>query len=578
MLLSELRPDRRAVRDHCAAGVWRREGPLADLRRWRDETPEAIAVIAHQKGTGVCRLTYRDFGDHVERFACALSELDVVPGQVVAVQLPNWWQVSALLLACERVGAVFAPIMMTIGPREVERMLARLEAGVFVTVDRWGERRYADAVAGMADRLPGLRHRVIVTDGETPPGAVDFGRHFERPREGRTTALGEAPAEDPNRVAVALFTSGTSGEPKGVLHSFNTLYAGASAVVRAEGLGPRDRFFTTQALTHVFGMMYNILIPLLAGGTSVLCDVWDPEDALGILAETGTTVLAGAPPFIAALVAEAEDRSRPAPPLRMVLSGATTVPGPLVASVPRTWGVPLRTLWGMTEVPGHTWTRHDDPPLWGARSDGRPGAGLELDFRSESGAPPTPEQPARLFVRGGGVCLATLGRDGGRPRVTADADDGWYDTGDLAVPDGRGGLRVIGRVADRIGGSFMIPVNDVETELLAHPEVEDVVLVGYRDELGDELACAVVVPSSTAPTLAGLRKFLDARGMTGWYWPSRLELVTEMPRNAVGKVRRDLLRARVRDGLPAGGGQVASGEQPSAGQEAGPPRHGTGTA
>ena len=87
MLLSELRPDRRAVRDYCTAGVWRREGPLADLRRWRDETPEAIAVIAHRKGTGVRRLTYRDFGDHVERFACALSELDVVPGQVVAVQL-----------------------------------------------------------------------------------------------------------------------------------------------------------------------------------------------------------------------------------------------------------------------------------------------------------------------------------------------------------------------------------------------------------------------------------------------------------------------------------------------------------
>ncbi|WP_392870938.1 hypothetical protein [Streptomyces sp. LN499] len=201
----------------------------------------------------------------------------------------------------------------------------------------------------------------------------------------------------------------------------------------------------------------------------------------------------------------------------------------------------------MTEVPGHTWTRRDDPPLWGSRSDGRPGPGVELGFRSDTDTPPTAEQPARLFVRGGGVCLATFGRDSAQLRVTADADDGWYDTGDLAIPDGRGGLRIIGRTADRIGGSFMIPINDVETELREHPGVDDVALVGYLDDQGNELACAVVVPGAAAPTtLAGLREFLTARGMTEWYQPSRLELVTELPRNATGKIRKDLLRSPLR--------------------------------
>ncbi|MGW9030256.1 AMP-binding protein [Streptomyces sp. NPDC055722] len=548
MILSELQPGHELVREYRAAGVWRNEGPLADLRRWRDETPEATAVLAYRAGTGVRRLTYREFSDYVERFAGALSELDVGPGQVVAMQLPNWWQVSALLLACARVGAVIAPIMMTIGPRELERILARLDASVCVTVDRWGDVQYSDAVAEMAPRLPKLRHRVVITEGDTPEGAVNFGRHFEdASRERQARALIGAHAEDPNRVAMVLFTSGTSGDPKGVLHTFNTLYAGASAVAQAEGLGTQDRFFTTQALTHIFGVMYNIMIPLLVGAASVLSDVWDPQGALDILAESETTVLAGAPPFITALVAAAQVQPQPAPPLRMVLSGATTVPGQLVASVPQTWGVPLRTLWGMTEVPGHTWTRRDDPPLWGSRSDGRPGAGLELDFRSDTDTPPTAEQPARLFVRGGGVCLATFGRDSGQLRVTAGADDGWYDTGDLAIPDGRGGLRIIGRTADRIGGSFMIPINDVETELLAHPDIQDVALVGYLDDQGNELACAVVVPGVAAPTLAGLREFLTARGMTDWYQPSRLELVTELPRNAIGKIRKDLLRSQVKD-------------------------------
>lgn len=549
MVLSELRPGQDAVRKYRAAGVWRDQGPLADLWKWREETPEATAVIAYRAGTGVRRLTYRELSDHVERFAGALHELNVGPGHVVAMQLPNWWEVSALLLACSRVGAIVAPIMMSIGPRELERILSSLDASVCVTVDQWGDAQYAEAVAEMAPRLPKLRHRVVITGGDTPEGAVNFGRHFEETAwEQQPRALSEAPAEDPDRVAVVLFTSGTSGEPKGVLHTCNTLYAGASAIAQAEGLGAADRFFTTQALTHIFGTMYNIMIPLLLGGASVLSDVWDPKGALDILAESETTVLAGAPPFITALVAAARVQPQSALSLRMVLSGATTVPGQLVASVPQTWGVPLRTLWGMTEVPGHTWTRHDDPPLWGSHSDGRPGAGLELDFRSDTDAPPTAEQPARLFVRGGGVCLATFGRDSGQLRVTADADGGWYDTGDLAIPDGRGGLRIIGRTADRIGGSFMIPVNDVETELLEHPDVHDVALVGYLDDQGNELACAVVVPGAVTPTLAGLRKFLTARGMTDWYQPSRLELVTELPRNAIGKIRKDVLRAQVKDG------------------------------
>ncbi|WP_405835045.1 AMP-binding protein [Streptomyces sp. NBC_01176] len=537
------------LRTYRTSGVWRNEGPLADLRKWREEIPEATAIVAYRNGADLRHLTYREFSQQVERFAGALSALGVVSGDAVAVQLPNWWQVSALLLACARVEAVFTPVMMTIGPRELERVLKRLGAVICVTADRWNDADYARRVAEMAPRLPELRHRVVLTDGKAPEGAVHFGHHFELTAwEAERGALQEATADDPDRVAVVLFTSGTSGEPKGALHTFNTLHAGATPVVSAEGLGCQDRFFTTQALTHMFGVMYNIMIPLLAGGTSVLLDTWAPERALEIVSETGTTVLGGAPPFLTALVDADRASGRPLRSLRMVLCGSTTIPSQLVASVPRIWGVPLRSFWGMTEVPGHAWTRRDDPPMWALHSDGRPGTGIELDFRPDTEAPPTAEQPARLFVRGGGVCLATFGRDSGQLRVTSQIDDGWYDTGDLAVPDGRDGLRLIGRTADRIGGSFMIPVRDVETELLRHPDVEDVVLVGYPDTQAGELACAVVVPGEAAPTLAGLREYLSARGMTQWYQPSRLELVTELPRNETGKVRRDLLRAQVKKG------------------------------
>lgn len=136
-------------------------------------------------------------------------------------------------------------------------------------------------------------------------------------------------------------------------------------------------------------------------------------------------------------------------------------------------------------------------------------------------------------------CLATTGRDGGEPYVLADHHDGWYDTGDLAVPDGRGGIRLAGRTADRIGGVLMIPVADVENALRAHPDITDVALVGYGKN--QELACAVVIAGAPV-TLHGLRSFLTDLGMTDWYQPTRLEVVPSLPRNATGKVRKELLR------------------------------------
>jgi cyclohexanecarboxylate-CoA ligase len=124
------------------------------------------------------------------------------------------------------------------------------------------------------------------------------------------------------------------------------------------------------------------------------------------------------------------------------------VPQQIVREVPATLGVPLRALRGMTEVAAQTWTRAGDPVDWGTQSDGSPGSGLEIDLRPETDGT---ERPARLFVRGAGVTLATLGRDSGSLNVLADHNDGWYDTGDLVIPDGRGGARTSGPRSRFIG-------------------------------------------------------------------------------------------------------------------------------
>jgi cyclohexanecarboxylate-CoA ligase len=534
-----IRPSGVAARSFRAAGVWRDEGLISDLCRWRDETPDALAIRAYRAAGEPVRISYREYARRVERFAGGLYELGVRPGQVVACQLPNWWQAQVLLLAAARLGAVAAPIMTTIRPRELERMLDRLGASVCVTVDEWAGFAHAVALREIAARLPRLQHRVVI--GIPAEGEIEFGSFFERtPWEQRHPVALDDMAEDPDRVATVLFTSGTTGEPKGVLRTQNTSYSTNSGVSEALEVVREDVCFTPHSLMYGTGQLCAQM-SLLAGACMVLLDSWSGERGLAVLAASATTWFLAAPSFVYDVIAAAGGARAALPALRGVGSGATTVPKPLVAQVADVFGVPLRTSWGMTETGICTVTRGDDPADWAARSDGRPIRGMELDLRSATDS--TKDQPARLFVRGSGVCLATVGRDSGTMTVIADQDDGWYDTGDLAVPDGRGGIRLMGRSGDRIGGVFMIPVNDVESELLVHPAVSDVALVGYPDGQGGELACAVIVPATTPPvTLDELRSHLSDEGMTDWYLPTRLEYVEALPRNHIGKVRKQLLR------------------------------------
>jgi cyclohexanecarboxylate-CoA ligase len=413
-------------------------------------------------------------------------------------------------------------------------------------VDQWAGFDHAKALRDMAFRLPTLRHRVVL--GRARKGDIEFSPFFEQtPWEQRHPVALDDAEEDPDAVSVVLFTSGTSGDPKAALHTENTLFATTAGVCQLLDIESSDVVFSPHALMHMAGQG-SARSALQTGASIVLLDSWSGARGLEVMAESATTRLViAAPVYINDLIAAIGDQNgqQVLPALRTVATGATSIPAPLAAAVVKAFGTPLQTSWAMTETGAATMTRSDDPPGWAAQSDGRPLLSVELDLRSDGEI--CRERPGELFVRSGGVCVATVGRDTGDVVVISELDDGWYDTGDLAVPDGRGGIRLMGRAADRIGGVFMIPVNDVESELLRHSGIRDVALVGYPDGQGGELACAVVVPASTpAVTLDELRRHLEAQGMTDWYLPARLECVDALPRNGTGKVRKELLRRWLR--------------------------------
>ena len=352
-----------AARRFRTAGVWRHSGPISDLCRWRDATPDAPAIKAYLADGRSLVISYAEYSRHVERFAGALYELGVRPGQVVACQLPNWWQAQALLLAATRPEAVVAPIMTTIRPRELERMLRLLGASVCVTVDEWAGFGHAAALGEIAPRLPELRHRVVI--GQPAGAEIEFRSFFEETpwEQHHPVALDDA-REDPDRVALVLFTSGTSGESKGALHTQNTMYASARSVGEVHPSGPEDVRFTPHPLMHIEGQD-NALAVLFVGASMVLLDSWSGEPGLQVPTESGTTAFVAAPSLVYDMIAATHGEAPYLPALRTVRCVGTTVPKRLASEVSAVFGARLLIRWRMTEIGTATMTRSDDPPREG---------------------------------------------------------------------------------------------------------------------------------------------------------------------------------------------------------------------
>jgi cyclohexanecarboxylate-CoA ligase len=512
-----------------ANGWWRDSTFLDDLARHAAERPDAPALTGYRDGVEEVRLGWADLADRVERTAAALEGLGVGRGDVVVAHLPNRWALSALYLGCLRIGAVASPVIPTLGGRELEFVLRASRAKICVTVDSFGDVDYDRRMAEVAPET--LEHRVVLGDaGRT--GALDLDALIGAAGKPAGTPAG------PDDPALLLYTSGTTGEMKGVVHTSNTLYAATLAVSGPHGLSGDDVISVPNLLTHMAGATYATLMPVTLGAPCVVADTnADMDLFLDLVERHGVTWAYLSPNYLTALLAAQREKPRDTSTLHRLTSGSAPVQPDLVAEVREVLDVPLHTLWGMTENGAVTVTRPEDPEGWAAHSDGRPYESMELRIDGSS----------HLFVRGASQCLGYLNR---RELYESSVDaDGWFDTGDLARPDGRDGIRIIGRRSDLItrASGQKVSTLEVETVLLRHPAVTDVVLVGYPDPdlPATELVCAVVVPKGEPPSVEELRSYLDDQQMAEVLWPDRVQYVWELPRNNLGKVLRAPLRKRL---------------------------------
>ncbi|MFT3816561.1 MAG: AMP-binding protein [Rubrivivax sp.] len=507
------------------------------LARHIAATPHKTAVAGvRSDGVATRRIDYAELGAMVDRAAGALRAMGVGHGDVVSMQLPNWWQFAVVALACARLGAACNPIVHILREREVRWIVEFSGSKVLIVPSTFRKFDYAAMARSVQAAVPTLR-RVIVAGEDGPDG-------FEQALlVGPETVPYDAaaPAQRPDDLLVLMFTSGTTGEPKGVMHTSNTVLGHLLRTARALGLDADDVFFAATPLGHMTGYGHFVLLPLILGATTVLQDHHEPHRGLRIMDEEGVTFSAGATPFLADLVDCARaDGIRPRRLRRFWCAGAP-IPPALVRRAIDELGLGICSIWGMTEVTAGTMTEPEHPQR-AAESDGRALPGIEVKVLGDSGREQPRGQTGRLLVRGASLFCGYLKR----PEAAQVDADGWFDTGDLAHMDGEGYIRIAGRTKELlIRGGENVPVIEVENVLLGHPAIAEVAIVGMPDERLGERGCAFIVPrEGRSIDLPAVQRYLDGEKLAKAFWPERVECVDALPKTASGKVQRFLLKQR----------------------------------
>ena len=539
------------------------------VRRWSAERPNESAVI--DGGAGAAgHLTWAELDTRADRAAAALLELGIRPGDRVAFQLPNRSEFVILAVAALRIGAIAAPVMPIFREREVALALHRARARLFVTVEEFRGRRPAEEIAGLlrsgsgTEAVPAVEHVLVVREPHSRlplpqvpggPEFTDWARMLERALpDHRLLARYAPPARD---AAQLLFTSGTSGEPKGVVHRHSTLSRAAAMEVSHLGLTSDDAVFIPSPLAHQTGFLYGMWLSFVLGCPQILQPVWDAERALALMTGWRATFVQAATPFLSDLV-RAVDAGTAAPSsLRIFVNTGAAVPRHLAERATRVLGARICGAFGTTETCLGTLASPRDEPVkvWG--TDGRALAGVRTRIVDDDGRLLPAGAEGNFELESPTVFDGYLDR----PDLTKEVftEDGWYRTGDTAVIDDDGFLHITGRVRDIINrGGEKIPVAEIEQLLYRHPAVADVALAAMPDDRLGERACAFVVPAQGAsPGLADLTAFLDGHQVSKHYWPEHLHLLEDIPRNAVGKVQKFLLRELAR-GFTTGNGASAN--------------------
>jgi cyclohexanecarboxylate-CoA ligase len=500
------------------------------------ERPDDRAVVEVGEGGALKALSFGELEQAAARWAALLLELGVKPGEPVAYQLPNLLEFVAISLGALRIGAICEPLMPIFRERELEFMLRASDTRVLIVPLEFRGHDHAAMAHGLKTTVASLAH-ILTIPYDTPESGVS--RASESPGAGTGTG------PTPELSAQLLFTSGSTGEPKGVLQTHRSLNQAARMHIRHFGLTAEDVIYIPSPLAHQTGFLYGMWIALMLGVPQVVQTSWEAEVGFDAMQATGVTFVQAATPFLADLVRVAAERGETLEALKTFVAAGTAIPRELARTGRTALGADVGGAFGTTEsCLGAAFVPGEDPDrAWS--TDGRALEGITLRIVDDAGNELASGEEGNFEVLTPTMFEGYLNRP--EPTAAAVTADGYYRTGDLARIDADGYLKITGRVKDVINrGGEKVPVVEVEQVLYRHPAVREVAIVAMPDERLGERACAfVVLTPGEQLDFEKMQQYLDAQRVSKPYWPERLEIVEQLPYTPSGKIQKFVLRDQI---------------------------------
>lgn len=508
---------------------------------------------------GDVRLSWAEVAARSLEAARSFVAIGVQPGDRVSIWAPNTWEWPIVLFGLQMAGASLVPLNTRYKGVEAAQILERSGAKVLVTVEGFLGNDYVTMLreAGGSTQL----QHTIVLRGETPEGALSFEQFLAEgesvPAEEVRSRLDELSGES---VADILFTSGTTGAPKGAICTHGQALRGFADWAKIVGLRAEDRYLVINPFFHSFGYKAGIVSGTAAACTLIPQAVFDVAQAVENINKERVSMIPGPPTLYQTILNHPDFDLDRVDSLRLAVTGAAAVPVELIRRMHEEMGFEtVVTAYGLTEACGiATVCRPDDPPEIISNTSGRAIPGVEVIVAGEDGTPMTPGEPGEVLIRGYNVMKGYFEA----PEQTAETidADGWLHTGDVGIMDEAGYLRITDRIKDMfIVGGFNVYPAEVENLLTSHERVAQAAVVGVPDERMGEVGVAYVIPR-----LGGERRTADpeqwkselaaelidwsAANMANFKAPRRIEIVDSLPTNPAGKVLRYELRERATGG------------------------------
>lgn len=494
-------------------------------------------------------ITFASVLDEAMLLARALRKLGMRAGDVVSFQLPNWREPVAINIACCMLGLVINPVIPIYRDRELGFILRDTRARLLFIPEVFRGFDYPAMLAALRDDVPDLEHVVVVKARQLAPDTLSY-----------QTLLDAAASENndvpddvvsPDAIKIVMYTSGTTGNPKAVRHSHNTLTRALDNGVDAWNLGRGDVMLMPSPVTHITGFCNGMELPFFTDARAAFMQRWDVDEAIALIQRTAATICISATPFLNELVMAAGERQLGLPSMRLFACGGASVPPQLIRETHRVLdNCRAFRVYGSTEAPLVTtgFQRPEDEAL-AAGTDGHID-NYELRVLDESGRVLPLNADGEIAVRGP-TLMCGYG-DAAQMQDAFDAD-GFFLTGDIGHVTPQGAIVITDRKKDIIiRGGENLSAREIEEVILDHPSVLQAAVVAMpHPRLGEGVAVFIVQQDTGVDlTLAALVAFLTGSGLAKQKWPQRLELVSDLPKTASGKVRKDVLRQQLRDQRP----------------------------